>query len=47
VIQYEKQLERIGVEAKMHSPILLPEYRNLELLRRHRQEFDPFLPAGL
>jgi len=47
VKQYEKELGKIGVEAKMHSPILLPDYRNLELLRRHRQEFDPFLPAGL
>ncbi len=26
---------------------LLPEYRNIAALEKHRQDFDPFLPAGL
>ncbi len=45
--KYEQELKEAGIETKRISPILLPEYRNLEILRKHRKEFDPFLPAGL
>lgn len=47
VWEYEKELKREGIETKGYSPLLLPEYRNLESLKRHRTEFDPFAPAGL
>lgn len=47
VREYEEELKREGVEVRGYSPILLPEYRNLESLKRHRTEFDPFAPAGL
>jgi succinate dehydrogenase/fumarate reductase flavoprotein subunit len=47
VREYQEELKRKGVEPKGYAPILLPEYRNLEALKRHREEFDPFAPAGL
>lgn len=45
--KYEEELKNEGIETNLISPILLPEYRNLELLKKHNKEFDPFLPAGL
>ncbi|RKZ27008.1 succinate dehydrogenase/fumarate reductase flavoprotein subunit [bacterium] len=45
--KYEEELREAGIETKLVTPILLPEYRNLELLKKHRKEFDPFLPAGI
>jgi len=44
---YEEELKKEGIETKRISPILLPEYRNFELLKKHDQNFDIFLPAGL
>ena len=45
--KYEEELKEAGIETKLRTPILLPEYRNLKILEKHRKEFDPFLPAGL
>ncbi len=44
---YERELKEAGIETKLRSPILLPEYRNLKTIEKHRKDFDPFLPAGL
>jgi len=44
---YEEELKKEGIDSKRISPILLPEYRNIDLLKRHNKEFDPFMPAGL
>lgn len=45
--KYEEELKNEGIETNLISPILLPEYRNIELLKKHNKDFDPFLPAGL
>jgi len=45
--KYEEEMKETGIETKEVSPILLPEYRNLNVLEKHRKEFDPFLPAGV
>ena len=47
VRKYEEELREAGIKTKRVAPILLPEYRNLKILQKHRKEFDPFLPAGL
>lgn len=47
VFKYAEELRKEGIETNGYSPLLLPDYRNLEALKRHRGEFDPFLPAGL
>ncbi len=47
VWKHEQELRNAGIDRRRHSPILLPEYRNLAVLEKHRQGFDPFLPAGL
>jgi len=47
VWRYEQGLKEAGIDVRRYSPMLLPEYRNLAALEKHRQEFDPFLPAGL
>ena len=47
VKEYEKELKEAGIKTKEVSPMLLPEYRNLKILEKHRKEFDPFLPAGI
>ena len=46
VRKYEKELKEAGIETKRISPILLPDYRNFEVIRKHRKEFDPFLGGG-
>lgn len=47
VWKYEDELKQAGIETNRKSPILLPEYRNLSILKRHCEDYDPFLPAGL
>lgn len=40
---YRKELEEAGIPETSHAPILLPEYRNPEVLKKHRKDYDPFL----
>lgn len=47
VNKYEKELKEAGIETKRIAPILLPDYRNFEVIRKHRKEFDPFLGGGV
>ncbi|MBA7608719.1 hypothetical protein ES703_15901 [subsurface metagenome] len=47
VRNYEKELKEAGIETKRIAPILLPDYRNFEVIRKHRKEFDPFLGGGV
>lgn len=47
VWQYEEEIKQAGIETTRKSPMLLPEYRNLTILEKHRDDFDPFLPAGI
>ena len=47
VWKYEEELKNAGIETNRKSPMLLPEYRNLSVLSKHRDDFDPFLPAGI
>ena len=47
VRNYEKELKETGIETKRIAPILLPDYRNFEVIRKHRKEFDPFLGGGI
>ncbi|MEI6530983.1 MAG: FAD-binding protein [bacterium] len=47
VAGFESELKEAGVTRDRFAPILLPEYRNISALEKHRQDFDPFLPAGL
>ncbi len=47
VRNYEKELKESGIETKRIAPILLPDYRNFEVIRKHRKEFDPFLGGGV
>ena len=45
--QYEEQIENAKINTSLKTPILLPEYRNMESISKHLEDFDPFLPAGL
>jgi len=45
--KYEKEIKDAGIETKRIAPILLPDYRNFEVIRKHRKEFDPFLGGGV
>jgi succinate dehydrogenase/fumarate reductase flavoprotein subunit len=47
VRNYEKEMKDAGIDTKRIAPILLPDYRNFEVIRRHRKEFDPFLGGGI
>lgn len=47
VKKYEKELKDAAIETKRIAPILLPDYRNFEVIRKHRKEFDPFLGGGV
>ncbi|MCK4232932.1 FAD-binding protein [candidate division WOR-3 bacterium] len=47
VRNYERELKEVGIETKRIAPILLPDYRNFEVIRKHRKEFDPFLGGGI
>jgi succinate dehydrogenase/fumarate reductase flavoprotein subunit len=47
VWKYEEELKNAGIETTRKTPMLLPEYRNLSILSKHRDDFDPFLPAGI
>ena len=47
VRNYENELKESGIETKRIAPILLPDYRNFEVIRKHRKEFDPFLGGGI
>jgi len=40
---YRKELEEVGIPETSHAPILLPEYRNPEILKKHRKNYDPFI----
>ncbi|MBA7595563.1 hypothetical protein ES703_02527 [subsurface metagenome] len=40
---YRAELEEAGIPETSHAPILLPEYRNPEVLKKHRKDYDPFL----
>ena len=43
VNQYEKELEEAGIQTERTAPILIPEYRNAEVLKRHRIDYNPFI----
>lgn len=45
--KYEKELKEEGIKTRRIAPILLPDYRNFEVIRKHRTEFDPFLGGGV
>ncbi len=47
VEKWEKELEEAGIKTKRISPILFPDYRNFEILKKHRKEFDPFIGFAL
>lgn len=47
VKRYEQELKETGIKTKRIAPILLPDYRNFEVIRKHRKEFDPFLGGGI
>ncbi len=47
VKKYEKELKEAGIKTKRIAPILLPDYRNFEVIRKHRKKFDPFLGGGI
>jgi succinate dehydrogenase/fumarate reductase flavoprotein subunit len=47
VKKFEKEIKDAGIDTKRIAPILLPDYRNFEVIRRHRKEFDPFLGGGI
>ena len=47
VEKWEKELKEAGIETKRISPILFPDYRNKEILKKHRNEFDPFIGFAL
>lgn len=39
---FRKELEKAGIPESSHAPILIPEYRNPDLLKKHRKDYDPF-----
>jgi len=45
--QYEEQIDHANIKTTLRTPVLLPEYRNIESISKHLDQFDPFLPAGL
>jgi succinate dehydrogenase/fumarate reductase flavoprotein subunit len=47
VWNYEEEIKKEGINTRIVTPILLPEYRNIEILEKHLSEYDPFMPAGL
>ncbi len=47
VRKWEKELRDAGIETKKISPILFPDYRNFELIKKHRKELDPFVGFAL
>jgi succinate dehydrogenase/fumarate reductase flavoprotein subunit len=40
---FRKELEDTGIPETSHAPILIPEYRNPEVLKKHRKNYDPFI----
>ncbi len=47
VEKWEKELKEAGIETKKISPILFPDYRNFEIIKKHRNELDPFVGFAL
>ncbi len=47
VKKYEKELEEAGIKTKRIAPILFPDYRNWEVIKKHRKEPDPFVGFAL
>jgi len=45
--KYEEEIKKEGINTRMVTPILLPEYRNIEILEKHLTDYDPFQPAGI
>lgn len=40
---FRAELEDAGIPETSHAPILIPEYRNPEILKKHRKNYDPFI----
>jgi succinate dehydrogenase/fumarate reductase flavoprotein subunit len=40
---FRAELEDAGIPETGHAPILIPEYRNPEVLKKHRKDYDPFI----
>jgi len=40
---FRAELEDTGIPETSHAPILIPEYRNPEILKKHRKNYDPFI----
>jgi succinate dehydrogenase/fumarate reductase flavoprotein subunit len=40
---FRKELEDAGMPRGPLAPILIPEYRNPEVLKKHRKDYDPFV----
>lgn len=40
---FRAELEDEGIPETSHAPILIPEYRNPEILKKHRKDYDPFI----
>ncbi len=40
---FRAELEDEGIPETSHAPILIPEYRNPEVLKKHRKNYDPFI----
>jgi len=40
---FRAELEDEGIPENSHAPILIPEYRNPEILKKHRKDYDPFI----
>ncbi len=47
VRRYEEELKEAGIKTKKISPILFPDYRNWEVIKKHRLEPDPFVGFAL
>ena len=47
VRKYEDELKEAGIKTKKIAPILFPDYRNFEIIKKHRKFFDPFVGFAL
>jgi len=47
VRKYEDELKEAGIKTKRIAPILFPDYRNFEIIKKHRKFFDPFVGFAL
>ena len=47
VKSYEEEIKDVGIETKKISPIIFPDYRNWEVVKKHRKSPDPFIGFAL